>query len=32
MDAQADFERQITDEGILADWEKLVEEVQTEMN
>jgi len=32
MAAQAEFEQKVTDEGIKADWDRLVQDVQTEMD
>lgn len=32
MESQAEFEKSLNDQGIVAEWEKLVGEVQTEMN
>lgn len=32
MTAQAEFETAVTEQGIIEDWEKLVEEVQSELN
>lgn len=32
MQSQAEFEKSLNDQGIVAEWEKLVGEVQTEMD
>lgn len=32
MESQAEFEKSLNDQGIVAEWEKLVGEVQTEMD
>jgi len=32
MESQAEFEKSLNDQGIIAEWEKLVGEVQTEMD
>jgi hypothetical protein len=32
MESQAEFEKSLNDQGIVAEWDKLVGEVQTEMD